>query len=177
MKKRLAYLAVIVVFATIVSCQKSDLRQHDCDQSDIEEITLEQYQRGAGLNLDVTLDVDNTAADVMGVLEEIFQPTNLYVKIGNYSGGTDTAKRAAVINAIANHLGITTEEVEDMTGLELIDALFPDISNAQVNTLTSGTVEVAGIVDAAGTFFDIYVGQTGTDIFSTPDFVLHFDLI
>jgi|GEM_PF-7010088 len=88
-----------------------------------------------------------------------------------------TLQKKAVLEAIAAALGITYEELEDMDGLNILDGLFPDISNEQVDIITSGSADVIGVENAGNNSFDIYVGPTGTDIITNPDFVLHFDII
>ncbi len=173
MKKLLFLLPVAAI--TLYSCQKEN------NSISTQKVTTQTSitERGLGLDLDVTIDVDNTATEVMEILDEIFQPSNLAVKIGNYGGGTDTATtRRAILSAIASHLGITLDDINDMTGLEVIDALFPDISDDQVDILTSGNSMIVCVADDANNTVEIYVGDIGAaDILTNPDFVLSFDLI
>lgn len=169
------YLLLPVFAISMISCQKTD---HLNKELNTTAVNTPAIQRGLGIDLDVTLDVDNTADEWMQAIEASLQSANIYVKIGGYAGGTDTASQwADILEDAANALGITVEELEDMDGIDLLDALFPDISNDQIAILTSGNAQVLGVVNDASNSFQIYVGQSGTaDIITNHDFVLSFQL-
>jgi len=83
-------IPLFLLFILSASCQKQSSKINHTNT-----INTTVLSRGAGLNLNVVIDADNTTAEVMGVIEEVLQPANIYVKIGNYNGGTDTAKKSS----------------------------------------------------------------------------------
>lgn len=169
------YLLLPVFAITTISCKKTD---HLNKELHTTAFNTPAIQRGLGIDLNVTLDVDNTADEWMQAIEASLQSAHIGVKIGGYGGGTDTAiKWANIIEDVANALGITVEELEDMNGIDLLDALFPDISNDQITILTSGNTQVLGVVNDASNSFQIYVGPSGAaDIITDHDLVLSFQL-
>lgn len=106
------------------------------------------------INLYTSANATSTATTWLDAFEATVQANEVYAKIGNYGGGTDT-KWAAIKSEVADGLGISVQELEDMTGVELLQALFPEMTQNETNIIASGSYNVVGTADDGNNSFYI----------------------